>query len=308
MKTSQKQISLFTEEQLTSLPEDSHANHTQWQASDLERKMSDTSGQTCLERFGKFSRHGLWAKTFSALLIGQEGWYSTKCRLIWKLKGTKYNRMYFQLAPSTLPTEETGFGLLPTPTAIQRDHPERVQALKETEATTMFSRANGEARPNSIIDHLQFHGMLPTPTLQDARIGINNIEGSKHRMERGSVALADIALGLTNRMLPTPTAMDSNGATANMKSTQVKEGSMHSVTLSRMLLQTPRASDKAMHWKTKNWKGDDLGSQINEMLGTRSHLSPPFVLEMMGFPPDWTLQPFLSQSGETNQSKPEEMP
>jgi hypothetical protein len=136
-------------------------------------------------------------------------------------------------------------------------------------------------------------------------------------------------------MLPTPTAMDSTNATATMKSTQVKEGSMHSVTLARAMtmgmlptpcateaekagkgdsqnsltrmalrgefLQTPRASDKNMHWKTENWKGDDLGSQINEMLGTRSHLSPQFVLEMMGFPTDWTLLPFLN--GETNQSK-----
>jgi hypothetical protein len=100
--------------------------------------------------------------------------------------------------------------------------------------------------------------------------------------------------------------MDSTNATATMKSTQVKEGSMHSVTLSRLILQTPRASDKNMHWKTENWKGDDLGSQINEMFGTRSHLSPHFVLEMMGFPTDWTLLPFLN--GETNQLKPEEMP
>lgn len=37
--------------------------------------------------------------------------------------------------------------------------------------------------------------------------------------------------------------MDSSGATANMKSTQVKEGSMHSMTLSRLLLPTPRTSD-----------------------------------------------------------------
>jgi hypothetical protein len=59
-----------------------------------------------------------------------------------------------------------------------------------------------------------------------------------------------------------------------------------------------------MHWKTDKWKGDDLGSQINEMLGTRSHLSPQFVMEMMGFPTDWTILPFLN--GETNQSKLEE--
>jgi hypothetical protein len=40
--------------------------------------------------------------------------------------------------------------------------------------------------------------LLPTPTLQDSRIGINNIGGSQHRAERGSIALADVALGLND--------------------------------------------------------------------------------------------------------------
>jgi hypothetical protein len=37
-------------------------------------------------------------------------------------------------------------------------------------------------------------------------------------------------------------------------------------------------------------------------IGKTSQLNPLFVLEMMGFPPNWTTLPFLS--GETNQSKP----
>jgi hypothetical protein len=63
-------------------------------------------------------------------------------------------------------TEEIEFGLLPTPTAVQRDHPERVEALKLTGARTMMSRLNGENRPNSILDAMNFYGMLPTPTAQ----------------------------------------------------------------------------------------------------------------------------------------------
>jgi hypothetical protein len=109
----------------------------------------------------------------------------------------------------------------------------------------------------------------------------------------------------TMGMIPTPTAMDSTNATATMKSTQVKEGSMHSVTLTRAMsmgmLPTPQASDETMRWNTEKWKGDDLVSHINEALGTRSHLSPQFVLEMMGFPTDWTELPFLS--GEMSQLK-----
>lgn len=38
--------------------------------------------------------------------------------------------------------------------------------------------------------------------------------------------------------------------------------------------------------------------------GKSSQLSPQFVMEMMGFPIDWTELPF--QNGETNQSKEEE--
>ena len=143
MKTSPKQTSLFGEEKSTSSPGDFLANHTAQQESDLAKKMNATYGQRCLERFERFNQVGLWAKMFSALLIGMEGWYSTRCKLTWKLKGTKYNRMYFQLQASTLPIEEIEFGLWPTPTSVQRDHPERVEKLKATGAKTMMSRSGG---------------------------------------------------------------------------------------------------------------------------------------------------------------------
>ena len=54
--------------------------------------------------------------------------------------------------------------LLPTPLVVEREHPERVEALKATGATRINSRANGEQRPNGLIDFMQFYDMLPTPT------------------------------------------------------------------------------------------------------------------------------------------------
>ena len=54
--------------------------------------------------------------------------------------------------------------LLPTPLSVEREHPERVEALKATGATRINSRANGEQRPNGLIDFMQFYDMLPTPT------------------------------------------------------------------------------------------------------------------------------------------------
>lgn len=44
-------------------------------------------------------------------------WYSRMYKLTWKMKGTKYRRIYFQLRAKTRNTNETDVGLLPTPTA-----------------------------------------------------------------------------------------------------------------------------------------------------------------------------------------------
>jgi hypothetical protein len=97
-----------------------------------------------------------------------------------------------------------------------------------------------------------------------------------------------------------------------MKSTQVKEGSMHSMTLTRMLdkgmLPTPTAqlikhSHKKDYWDKRiaSKRQEDLSMVIHGYNGMNSHLNPRFVAEMMGFPPNWTELPF--QNGEQNQSK-----
>jgi len=192
------------------------ANPTPQPEKDLAKKMIDTSGRKCLESLEKFSQVGLWAKMFSALLIGQEGWYSTKCKLTWKLRGTKYSRLYCQLAVSTLRIEEIEFGLLPTPNAstgggsdtnttnargkhsgnplktaanmgllptpIASDihHAERVKALKETGAETMASRKNGANRPNGLMDYMDFNGMLPTPRASEWK-GTGPIGSKSHK-------------------------------------------------------------------------------------------------------------------------------
>jgi hypothetical protein len=112
-------------------------------------------------------------------------------------------------------------------------------------------------------------------------------------------------------MLPTPTAMDSTNATAEMKSSQVKEGSMHSVTLTRAMamgiLPTPVARDwkgpegneyKRMRGEESQFQTQSLPGWAMSQNGKPSQLNPQFVAEMMGFPTNWTELPF--QSGETN--------
>jgi len=245
----------FSIHRLTSSVVGSHVSPTQWPESEKGKRMTDISGRKCLEQLEKFSHVGSWAKTFSALLIGQGGWYSTKCKLTWKLRGTKFSRMYFQLVALTHHTEGTGFGLL-----------------------------------------------LKTPTVMDGEVS----SGKKNPVSGNSGTLAqEIMSGYKPTMeklglLPTPTVFDSTGASANMKSTQVKEGSMHSVTLSRALtmgmLPTPNASDHPGK-NTGKRNQDLLPKRIRDAGGQTSQLNPRFVLEMMGFPSTWTESPF--QSGET---------
>jgi hypothetical protein len=88
-------------------------------------------------------------------------------------------------------------------------------------------------------------------------------------------------LGLTQMamrgMLPTPCARDYKG---DRKLTDGENMTKKGQVLNMTLEQTARVM-----------------TDTQEMSGKTSQLNPPFVAEMMGFPPNWTESPFLS--GET---------
>jgi hypothetical protein len=124
-------------------------------------------------------------------------------------------------------------------------------------------------------------GLLPTPNAQDWNTGTKpetyQARKERHR-EKGvnlQMSLRQMAMG--SKMLPTPAASD--GKTGYMGEARMKNG-----------------------------KQINLETYIRNKLegGKTSQLSPQFVLEMMGFPTDWTLLPFLS--GEMSPLKQEEMP
>jgi hypothetical protein len=218
------------------------------QGNEKEKMMTDTSGRKCLELFGNYARAGSWAKTFSALLIGTGGWYSRKCKLTWKVKGTKYNRMYFQLAPSTLPTDGTGFGLLlKTPCAADG----YTESLSKKEQRFGNSGTLAQEVQTGFVYQ---RGLLPTP---------NKVNGcdlnSENLATRNKGNLEETVAKWVTGLLPTPASMD---------------------------------------WKGEGGNGSDLNRTIGTGTGTTSQLNPRFVLEMMGFPADWTELPF--QNGETN--------
>jgi hypothetical protein len=105
--------------QLTLFAEDSPANLSPQQEKEKAQKMTVIYGRKCYESYGKLSPLGLLVKMFLESSTWTAGRYSKKYTLIWKAKGTPFNRLLFQLWPSELGIEETEFGLLPTMTASE---------------------------------------------------------------------------------------------------------------------------------------------------------------------------------------------
>ena len=113
---------------------------------------------------------------------------SKPCAVTLSEKDMKSGRLLFRLVPSVRPTDGTGCGLLqeellptpqtqglkinvdgkmellPTPMSTEVRHGQRVKELKEAGGQTFHSRKNGETRPKGLMDYMDFHGMMPTPT------------------------------------------------------------------------------------------------------------------------------------------------
>jgi hypothetical protein len=109
---------------------------------------------------------------------------------------------------------------------------------------TKFSRLLFQLLPKTHrTEEIDVGLLLPTPKAMEAPSASWENRKPNSKFKPG-VTLTDLKVW---GMLPTPTVMDSTNATATMKSTQVKEGSMHSVTLTRALsmgmLPTPNTCD-----------------------------------------------------------------
>lgn len=196
-------------------------------------------------------------KNFTTILLGME-WTSLNCKLVWTFKGTKYGRFYCQLKP-IMPDEST---LWPTP---------RAQEPGKT------SEGYG-ACLNDVINGKKMQHLLPTPTASDVEGGISNpkqisqkngrfIRTSNNTGTEFGAKLRDVV-----HLLPTPSSFDWNTAQVPEKYAERKK--------------KMEEKNINLHYPLKQWVMD-----INPG-GKTAQLSPQFVLEMMGFPTDWTELPF----------------
>jgi hypothetical protein len=149
---------------------------------------------------------------------------------------------------------------------------------------------DGELFPLPMSEHLTCaneSGSLPTP---DANMGKRGTQ-ENWTPKRKSGHSAQYSLNQAVRDMerfPTPTCSDTR--TGSMKSTQQKEGSMHSVTLPQYVKRwgTPKCSD-SRHAMTDRGKGNP-GEQVAGLHGGK--LNPDWVEWLMGVPIGWSaLQP-----------------
>lgn len=200
----------------TSSQEVSHASPFPLPAGERARRTAVTSGLTCSVPFTRSGPVGSLVRT----LVASSRWYSPARRLTWdvsplcserislytasgrntssrpsagilSVKDIPSSRCLFRLVPSVPRTEGTVSGLLPTPiasdfkvrgpgsqqkglpeiiremllptpTATEIRHRQRVERWKRQGRTSMHETEDGEKNPNGLTDFLDFHGLLPT--------------------------------------------------------------------------------------------------------------------------------------------------
>ena len=169
-------------------------NHSAQQESEEERRTTAISGQKCFALFPKYGRDGLLARTLRELLTSTTAWCSGKLSLTWKAQDTKARVSLFQLVPSVRRTEGTGFGLLPTPTGQEAEHPQA-----ELTATGRRLSKNNNSHSLNIADRI---AMLPTPQLDDAK-------NTGHNTKRRETLASKVY-----QMLPSPTTRDYKDGTS----------------------------------------------------------------------------------------------
>lgn len=142
--------------------------------------------------------------------------------------------------------------------------------------------------------------MLKTPTAMDAVI-----ESPKRDPKSGgSGCLAQEIMGGYTVILPTPTAMDSTEATARMKSSQTKDGSMHSVTLARAvhtLLPTPLAVSMRHSKRVSSAKAQGSVSFRSRLNGEEAPTGLEDWLEFHGLMPSPVAQDYRRRGPNSRQ-------
>lgn len=183
----------------TSSAEASRANRSVLQARKKARKMTDTSGRTCMKLLNTKNPLGSLSKT----LVASSMWHSMMCVLTWKPKVTPRNRLLFQLAVSKLPTEETESGSSERTWRTPDAHCGRGGSSKERMQMKL-----DKGMPISLNDQVAHPDLMwPTPNSRDWKDSMGTVPPSVGKTRGHSLGQKVAAEQM--KMFPTPTTMDS---------------------------------------------------------------------------------------------------
>ena len=258
---------------LTSSAADSLASLSAWPDKEKERMITVTSGLKCSGLYGKSGQLGSLVR----MLLESSRWYSPVRRLKWEVRPLYSERITEKeyctdknmlskpfvetLSVKDMPSNRYLFRLVPS-----ERRTEGIEfGLLPTVQTQGLKRCNSQGKTEFMPLEL-----LPTPMATDihhaervAELKKRGAKGQRCR-DKGEAGANGLTDGMDfHGLLPTPTASDKNTGT------------------------TKERKDVASRMS-------DLKHNIAHQYGRNSLLNPRFVSEMMGFPVDWTVLPFLN--------------
>ena len=166
------------------------------QESDSARQTTAGSGRRLLPLLKGLGPRGFCLKTLLESCLSTTEWNSSVSVLRWKAKGTKFNRLLFQLAVSGLSIEETESGLWPTPSANNYEQADTEKLLERRERLKA-EKNNGNGFGLTLGNAAR---MFPAPQAFDAK-DLPDGNRAERRSKGGCRNLAQEA-----RMWPTPKA------------------------------------------------------------------------------------------------------
>lgn len=238
-----------------------------------EIQITVRSGRRCCERYTRYSPLGSLARMF----MESSRWFSPAKRLIWDAQAIFLRRITY----------------IERNSGIQSTTSVKVLNVKDIPSSRLLFQLVPLERPTDGIEY-GFSQSVMLPTVQT--------QGMKRCNAQGKTEFMPL------KMLPTPTSIDSGSGCINKsRSPNASERPTLAMSAKMNLLPTPTMRDwkssvspKGMMRKNGKTRNDVLsnipvmlGQHCQQTRGRTSQLNPLFVAEMMSFPLDWLVSPFL---------------
>ena len=300
------------------------ANRSAVPADAKEVETTVTSGLRCFEQYGKSSPLSSLVRTLTASSV----WLSLVKGLRWKVKplystreidvierssssqssasvktlkkrDTMSNRLLFQLVPSARLTVGTGFGLsrngeasdlMKTPSAMDCNVTAKAHPVPGTSGTCAQEILSGYCKVS----------LLPTPMAVEVTHAGRSFSPWGRMIAKDGATYAPSLTDVVGRLLPTPQALDFK---RSERKPTYKNHDWDDSTLTDFAYKT-RERTKEYYGEVgllstpivTDFKAEE--EQSPARTGKPSQLNPLFWEEMMGYPLEWTLLPFLTASSE----------